>query len=168
MSRKGYGHQPKDGCEDATIPHRGHRARRGEAKRIASTSERTDNITQAKTANAHRPEKIDGKGTPTIQPLGWSRVTATYAGNPREPLKIYFDHFTSGGKKQKGYGTCRTALHERCVCWKSAFGTLEEYCSNMVAWEQASHFSDRTAHMAHVPSEADIGIVRATLRLERF
>ena len=101
--------------------------------------------------------------------MGWVRVRAAYAGNPNPPLKIYFDQFTSGGGKQKGYVTCRQVdAHGNCVCWKNVFGQLEDYCSYMVAWEQASGFANRTEHMGFVPPESMIATVRATLDLEQF
>ena len=93
---------------------------------------------------------------PEAPPIRWNRHIVHTGGSSRE-LKVYFDNFTGGSGRQRGFCNCQ--FHS-CIRYLPVSGTLEEYMAEFYAWHMAGEdnveLSSKVAHLKHKPSGADI------------
>ena len=105
---------------------------------------------------------------PEAQPIQWKRHIVRTGGSSRE-LKVYFDNFTGGSGRQRGFCNCQ--FHS-CIRYRPVSGTLEEYMAEFYVWhmvgEDNVEFSEKVAHLKHKPSGADITRVLNALVMVPF
>ena len=85
--------------------------------------------------------------------MEWVRCKATW--NLKQ-ITIYFDHFTGGGRSQRGYGNC--LRHENCFRWRvcSNFNTKKEFAAYIYAWAVTGEScADREEHMFRFDPRAE-------------
>ena len=85
-----------------------------------------------------------------------------------QPVRVFFDHFTSGGKRQKGYAVCPSCN----ICrWRVVGDTdsKELYGARMLVWANACHRSATPKlHRVWEPPEPDVAVACRTMTLEDF
>jgi len=95
-------------------------------------------------------DPVPNQAVPPLPPLDlWLRCIARAPSF--DDLKIYVDHFTSGGKRQRGY-----AVRQSCGCTRGrqCLGTRAEYCAQMLVWQRmcADSGSSPAAHRISEPA----------------
>ena len=95
----------------------------------------------------------------------WNRCEVAVPG--MQSIKVYFDHFTSGGKSQKGYAVCSACGITR---WKVCGGSRARYCASMIVWQaNCAAIGGRPAdHRAWDPPDTEVDAALAHCQLTDF
>jgi len=102
----------------------------------------------------------------TVHKDEWVRKLVSGRGFS-DHIKVYFDHFTSGGPKQRGFGVC-----SRCgvAKWRVTGRSRSTYYAGMLAWQSlcVAAGADRDAHRAMDPTDELVDAAEDAMRLEDF
>ena len=97
---------------------------------------------------------------------GWQRCVVTDASGMS--YKVYFDHFTGGTDKQRGYVNCPG---RNCIKYHVCCGTYVSFCTSMYIWMERSRTQldlSRQDLLTYWPTDVDIAAVQGSLEIVPF
>jgi len=103
--------------------------------------------------------------------IPWTRKIVSVEGDPAE-LKVYTSNRNVATGKQEAWLTCLHHADERCIRWRTLYGTQAEFCAYMYVWHQDGiqlpHIRGRDTHMSHEPDPDTVKDVASRIQLRDF